>query len=284
MIRKLLSVVWSLLFAAIVVFVGVIVWHETFGHLVEVFTEHREVRQTVAELEQAAREPSDTLGELLGEGEQVRHYLGDRVLDEVRLDGHFHHINLAVVPDARSRCVACHGDLPHSEDPDRRAFWNMHAYTIGCETCHVRLEGDSGWAWYDRETGGLIDDPVVGRDPAPFTAKLIPLEQIGGGLQRVDSQARLDAATAYAARAEGLSEEQRKAELEPLHDHLSEQARTCSDCHAEESELPLRELGYPAERIEAIVGTEAIRMLEGYGTFHVFDIERIRPEREPEAP
>ena len=284
MIRKLLSVVWSLMFAALVVFVGVIVWHETFGHLVEVFTEHREVRQTVAELEQAANEPSDTLGGLLGEGEQVRHYLGDRVLDEVRLDGHFHHIDLEVVPDSRSRCVACHGDLPHSEDADRRAFWNMHAFTIGCETCHVRLEGDSGWAWYDRETGELIDEPVVGSRPAPYTAKLVPLERVGGSLQRVDSQARLDAAAAFEVREPTLSDGQRESELEALHEHLAEEARTCGDCHAEESALPLRELGYPAHRIEKIVGTEAIRMLEGYGTFHVFDIDQVRPQPDRDSP
>lgn len=280
MIRKLLSVVYSLAFAALVVFVGTIIWQETFGHLIHVFSEHHEVRQTVAELEQSLAEPSDTLAELLGEGEQVRHYLGSRVLDEVRLEGHFHHIDLSVVPDQRSACVACHGDLPHSQEPERRAFWNMHAYTIGCETCHVRLEGRSGWSWYDRATGELIASPEVGVSPAPYTAKLIPLERLDGELQRVDSQARLEAAAAFEATSAGLTEEQQEAGLEPLHEHLAEQARTCPDCHVEDSDLPLEVLGYPPDRIHEIVGTEAVRMLEDYGTFHVFDIDKVLPRPE----
>ena len=70
-------------------------------------------------------------------------------------------------------------------------------------------------------------------------------------------------------------------------DHLPEEARACADCHDREGDLPLERLGYPPGRVEEIVGTEAIGMLEGYETFHVFDIDRIRPPRtdeEPEAP
>ncbi len=286
MIRKALSVLWSAAFAALVILVGMLVWKETFGHLVEVFGEHREVRRTVAELE-ADLERHRTLGDLLDQGEQVRHYLGDQVLDEVRLEGHFHHLSLEVVADNRSHCIACHGDLPHAEDAARRAFWNMHAWTLGCETCHVRLGDDSGWAWYDRSTGALIERPAVGSNPAPYTARLVPLERVAGALQRVDSEARIEAAAAFTVREPGLSEEQRKAELEPLHDHLAEEARACADCHDREGDLPLERLGYPPGRVEEIVGTEAIGMLEGYETFHVFDIDRIRPPRtdeEPEAP
>jgi hypothetical protein len=286
MIRKLLSAAYSLLFAAIVVFVAVIVWKETFGHVWHVFAERHHTASVVEGIEEemeAEAEMDRSLDELLGEGEQVKLYLGYRVLETSRLEGHFHHIDMTVQPDRRSQCVTCHGDLPHDKVPEVRAFWNMHTFLLACETCHVRLpaaaSGDD-YRWYDLESGALIDDPAVGTRPVPYTAKIVPMERVDGSLRRVDSQERLDRAAAFAEEEGTLSQEREDAEIDGLHEHLAEEPHVCDDCHGAEPLLPLEDLGYPQNRIESILGTEVIDMLEEYKTFYMFEVEGT-PRRQP---
>ena len=289
MIRKLLSAAYSLLFAALVVFVAVIVWKETFGHVWHVFAERHDTRAVIEEIEgdieqEALAGPDPSLQELLAEGEQVELHLGYRVLETSRLEGHFHHIDMTVQPDRRSQCVTCQGDLPHDQVPEVRAFWNMHTFLVACETCHVRLPGKAtgdDYRWSDLETGVLITNPEVGTRPVPYTAKIVPMERVGGSLQRLDSQERIDLAVAYKGREPSLSVPERERQVDVLHDYLSEEPYVCDDCHGTEPLLPLEELGYPQERIDSILGTEVIDMLEDYKTFYMFDVEGTHGARQP---
>lgn len=284
MIRKLLSALYSLAFAALVVFVGVIVWHETFGHVWHVFSERHETKTVVEEIEELLEQKDPSLEQLLAEGEQVKLYLGYRVLETARLEGHFHHIDMTVQPDKRSQCVTCHGDLPHDQVPEVRAFWNMHTFVLACETCHVRLPGKAtgdDFRWAVLGTSDLIVDPVVGRDPLPYTAKIVPMEQVGGKLWRVDNDERIADAKAYGLREPGLTVAERERQVEQLHDYLAEEPYVCDDCHGTEPLLPLEDLGYPQERIDSILGTEVIDMLEDYKTFYMFDVEGTHGRHQP---
>lgn len=274
--RKLLSAAWSLAFAGLVVFVMVIVWRETFGHVIGAFGSRSEARRAADEIRdgiasqtpggEAAR-PGTTPQDAAAPGEEA-------------LAGRFHRVEVDVPSDVRSACVLCHGELPHREVPELRAFWNMHGFVLACETCHVRLEGaaaTSEYAWYDRTTGALVSGYGTSAGPAPYTARLIPLERVDGKLRRVDSQARLDAAAAFRSREEDLSPRQRETGLLALHSHLSLRPYVCDDCHGEAPLLPLAALGYDQRRIDSILGTEVVGMLQDYRVFYIPELQGETP-------
>lgn len=300
--KRFIATLHALVLAAVVVFAMVVTWNETFAHILEVWQEHTETQQTLEELHAQRLEDeahSRSFDEVVAEGETVKHYLGYRVMETTRMEGHFHHIDMSIGPDRRSVCVECHGDLPHdkSDEQDLRSFWNMHAFLVGCETCHVRLEGEQAtgiFRWYDRETGRVIDSPTVGTNPVPYTAKIIPLERVNGEIQRVDSQERIDFARDYEEHEAELTEEQQSRAMKAMHTHLAEEPYVCSDCHGEEPLLPLEELGYSEARVESILGTEVVGLVTNYEEFHMLDIlgddddsAEVAPDTgspEPDAP
>ena len=100
---------------------------------------YSERKHTLAELERLKEQkekgveaPTTFAETLLGSQERVKHYLGYRVVDQIRLEGHFHHIDFEMGKDQRSYCNKCHGDMPHDKAKELRAFWNMHAYFLAC--------------------------------------------------------------------------------------------------------------------------------------------------------
>ena len=87
---------------------------------------------------------------------------------------HFHHIGFVIGPDNRSYCVDCHGDMPHDAVKEIRAFLNMHAFFVGCQTCHVKLEGEAKtgvFKWYNRMNGEIVDSPVKNSSPGIVQGK-----------------------------------------------------------------------------------------------------------------
>ncbi len=69
---------------------------------------------------------------------KIVRYLGEWELLEPRLPGHFHHIGRWYEADKYNFCIKCHGQTPHSNSPQVRAFLNMHNLFISCQVCHVR--------------------------------------------------------------------------------------------------------------------------------------------------
>jgi len=291
------SLVHTTVFGVIVAYMITVLWGETFGHIIESVRERREITAYAAELEawkaekeggtapdteQPVGEPA--LDEILAEAETVEHDLGYRVVEEKQIVGRFHHTDMPVERDSRSYCMTCHGDIPHGKTLGKRAFWNMHSHFIGCETCHMRLEGDRHtgvFKWYDRKTGQIIDPPVVDAKLVESTAKIIPFEHVSGELQRVDSSKRIKAAEDYVAREKDLTEEEKKEELDELHEILTDVPYQCDDCHQTENPLlPYAALGYPQWRIDEIRSNEVVGVFDRYRKFYL--PEFLEPPDEPE--
>ena len=274
--KKIFYKLYIVLFMAVTVFFMVIIWNMTFGNLIKEHQHRQRINETKLQLAKQKQPEEDKSFKkiILESDEKVKHYLGYRVLEEMKIEGHFHHIDYDMEPDNRSACVECHGDIPHDKKKEIRAFANMHAAFIACETCHVRLEGKEKtgvFKWYDRKTGKIIPSPIKeGVEPGRYHAKIVPFERINGQLERVDSQDRIDFAREYEKAEKTLSERQKAKAKKIIHQIISEKPYLCEDCHRKEgSLLPFEALGYSKKRADILVSTEVVGMIKDYTKFFV---------------
>ncbi len=267
--------IYMLAFMALVVFFMVVIWKVTFAHILHEYSNRKQAQEISKFKEEREEKGKKSNFEkiILESEERVKRYLGYRILEEVRIKGHFHHIGFDIGPDKRSYCINCHGDMPHDAVKELRAFLNMHAFFVGCETCHVRLDGQEKtgiFKWYDRKTGDIVASPVKKSSPGSFKAKIIPFEKINGTIQRVDSQDRIDFALEYRSREESLTEAQKSRAKKLLHKIVAKQPYICEDCHQTENPiLPFDAIGYPKERIDSITSTEVVGMIKNYTKFYM---------------
>lgn len=266
---------YILAFMGLVVFFGVLIWNLTFAHLIHEYHARKGDVSIQHEGEAGKKEKGkqtfDTM--ILESEDRVKHYLGYRVLEEQRIEGHFHHIGFDIGPDNRSYCRSCHGDMPHDKVKDIRAFLNMHAFFIACQTCHVKLGEDEKtnvYKWYDRKTGDIVASPVNGAPPGTYDAKIIPFVRENGKLVRIDSEDKIQFATDYKTNEKVLSEGQKSKAKKLIHKIISKTPVTCESCHTKNNPtLPLAELGYPQTRIDSITSTEVVGMIKNYTEFHM---------------
>ncbi len=276
MIKKLLSKLYILGFLVLTVFFMIIIWNVTFGHLVD--AKHLLSRfEAIAKMQEEQKDEAAEISfqdAILGGEERVKHYLGYRVLEEVRLKDHFHHIDFDFKPDKRSYCIECHGDMPHSKIKELRAFGNMHASYLACQTCHVKLEGPKKtgvFKWYDRTSGEIVPSPVnQGVLPGTYGSKIIPFVSINGELRRIDSQERINFAREYREKEKTLSDIQKSKAKKIIHKIVSKNPYMCEACHQMEAPLlTFKDLGYKQRRVDAFIGTEVIGMIKNYTKFYI---------------
>lgn len=273
--KTILTKLYIIAFMAMTVFFTVVIWNLTFGELIEMYRHEEPVEQTEIQKKQQDEKEAQSFKKIILESDEtVKHYLGYRVLEEMKIEGHFHHIDYDMEPDKRSYCIECHGDIPHDQKKEIRAFGNMHSAFIACETCHVQLEGDDKtgvFKWYDRRTGEIIPSPIVeGVAPGLYHAKIIPFERVSGELQRMDSQSRIDFAEDYQESEKILSDVQKAKAKKIIHKIVSENSHVCEDCHREQDSLLLfEELGYSKARVDHLVSTEVVGMIRDYTKFYV---------------
>jgi len=273
--KKYLMKIYILGFAALSIFFMMIIWKVTFAHVIEEYHDRQEVLEVMDVQKGQEEAPVKTTFQkiILDSEETVKHYLGYKVLEEKRIKGHFHHIGMDIGPDNRSYCVECHGDMPHDQIKDLRAFLNMHAFFVGCQTCHVKLEGDQRtgeFRWYDRRTGVIIPSPVAFEEPGTYKSKIIPFERVNGKLRRIDSDERINFALEFRASKDTLTEGQSNKAKKIIHKIVSKQPYLCEDCHnTKDPVLPLEELGYPEKRIESILSTEVVGLIKNYTKFYM---------------
>jgi hypothetical protein len=274
--KKLLTKLYILSFMALTIGFIIIIWKVTFAHIVEEYHTRKEILEIAKLREEQKKEKEKTTFEkvILESEQRVKRYLGYKVIEEQRIEGHFHHIGFEIGPDKRSYCIECHGDMPHDDVKELRAFLNMHAFFINCMTCHVRLEKPQRtgvYKWYDRTTGLIVDSPVKRSKPGTYKAKIIPFERTEDGkLVRLDSEDRIAFALEYRKKEKTLTEAQRSRAKKLIHNIVSKQPYICEDCHQKESPLlPFEELGYPKKRIDSITSTEVIGMIKKYTEFYM---------------
>ncbi len=273
--KNFLFKLYMLGFMVLVVFFMVIIWKVTFAHILHEYHGRQQVEEISKIKEEQTKKVEKTTFEkiILESDEKVKHYLGYRILEEVRIKGHFHHIGFDIGPDKRSYCIKCHGDMPHDAVKELRAFLNMHAFFVSCETCHVRLEESARtdvYKWYDRTTGDIVASPVMKSSPGSFKAKIVPFEKSNGAIQRVDSQERIDFAYEFKDREKTLTEAQKSRAKKLIHKIVAKQPYLCEDCHQQEQPLlPLEAIGYPKERIDSITSSEVVGMIKNYTKFYM---------------
>ena len=255
----------------------IIIWKVTFAHVIEEYhnrQEAMEMKHVIEGKQKEQEKEKTTFEQIILEGdEKVKHYLGYRVLEEQRIEGHFHHIGIDIGPDKRSYCIPCHGDMPHDNIKELRAFLNMHAFFIGCQTCHISEEIEENvvqYKWYDRQTGEIVESPVRTQEPGAYKTKISPIESVDGNLRRIDSQERVDFALEYKAREKKLTEAQKSRAIKTIHKAVGKKPHICEDCHQQKKPLlPLESLGYPKGRIDSILSTEVVGMIKNYTKFYI---------------
>ncbi len=266
---------YVLAFMGLIIFFGVLIWKLTFAHLIHEY----HARQGDVSIEHSGEAAKKDVGNqtfdkiILESEDRVKHYLGYRVLEEQRIEGHFHHIGFDVGPDNRSYCRSCHGDMPHDSVKDIRAFLNMHAFFVACQTCHVKPseeEKTNVYKWYDRKTGEIVGSPVDGAPPGTYNAKIVPFVRDNGKIVRIDSDAKIQFATDYKTNEKELSEGQKSKAKKMIHQIISKVPVSCEECHTKNNPtLPLADLGYPKTRIDSITSTEVVGMIKNYTEFHM---------------
>ncbi|OGQ87984.1 MAG: hypothetical protein A2512_10210 [Deltaproteobacteria bacterium RIFOXYD12_FULL_56_24] len=215
---------------------------------------------------------------LLESTETNKHFLGYRILEEQKIKGHFHHIGLDVIPDKRSACIKCHGDLPHEKMKEVRAFLNMHASFFSCEVCHAkRPNGENSpqrpqtFKWYAKKGGMIVDQPIGRLPPAEkVNFKIIPFTVETGKFGRIDSDESIQMVAEYLQKERTLSPLQKTQAQRVIHKNMSKLPAKCRDCHnQQESYLPFEKLGYTAAQIGELKGTAVVGMLEKYEKFYL---------------
>ncbi|MDD4889902.1 MAG: hypothetical protein PHU85_08210 [Phycisphaerae bacterium] len=77
---------------------------------------------------------------------------------------HYHGVDRWFRPDHRDGCTVagCHDPLPHTKQPAMRAFTNLHATFIACQTCHTTdSQRPAALAWAPLAGGGASEPPAI---------------------------------------------------------------------------------------------------------------------------
>ncbi len=273
--KKFMEKIYILVCMALTVGFIVLIWNLTFAHLIREYHDRQEMKEIIAAEGETKKEKEKTTFEkvILKSDQRVKHYLGYKILETQRIEGHFHHIGFDVGPDKRSYCISCHGDMPHDQVKELRAFLNMHAFFIACQTCHVKVpeeEKTGVFEWYGRESGETVPSPVLGGDPGTYASKISPMIMIDGEISRIDSEDRISFATEFRLHEKELNEVQKSKAKKMIHKIISKRPYMCEDCHQKEKPLlPLADLGYPKKRIDSITSTEVVGMIKKYTKFYM---------------
>lgn len=274
--KKIVSIFYITGMLILTVFFILLIWDVTFSHLIHGFHSEDASQESLSEAKKPGqKDAKSNFQQQIMEGEKtVKHYLGYRVLEEKRIEGHFHLIDMNVGHDRTNYCIRCHGDIPHDKVKQLRAFGNMHSSFISCPTCHVRLEGENitgVFKWYDKATGAIVTSPIAdGILPGTYKAKILPFERIDGQVQRIDTQEKIDFALEYSQHEKTLSDVQKSKAKKIIHQQVAKKPYACEDCHQKENPLlPYESLGYSKHRIESFVGTEVIGMIKKYTDFYI---------------
>jgi hypothetical protein len=209
--------------------------------------------------------------------------LGYMVIEEQYVKGHFHHVGMKVETDNYSVCIRCHGAVPHDRAKTIRAFLNMHAFYLACETCHVRpAVTEPAWEfrWYDKSSGQVIANPAGLNtiDEAMYgnyTAKVAPGQIDATGVFKfLNGPNELAFVEKYQSEEKRLNDTQKSKMKKIIHRKVNEDPLLCDGCHTADNPpyLPFADLGYPNRRMYELTSTEVVGMIKKYQKFYIPNI------------
>ncbi len=206
--------------------------------------------------------------------------LGYMVIEEQEVKGHFHHVGMKVETDKNSICIRCHGAVPHDRAKTIRAFLNMHAFYMACETCHVRPAKEQKsyvFRWYDKKTGQIVANPrglntlnesMYGN----YSAKISPgMVKQDGSFQFVNGPKALAFVERYLKEEDLLDDTQKSKMKKVIHRLVNSDPLICDGCHTKKTSpyLPFTSLGYPQRRLRELTSTEVVGMINKYQKFYI---------------
>jgi hypothetical protein len=206
--------------------------------------------------------------------------LGYKIVKEQYVKGHFHHIGMTVEADESNLCVRCHGAVPHDKSKAIRAFLNMHAFYLACETCHIKQKPDQGpWVfrWYEKANGRVVANPpgLVAPEKEKYGnygAKLAPgILGADGGFRFLNDEREKKFVADYLKNKDGLSSTDQSKIKKVIHRMVDEKPTLCEACHTSSQApyLPFADLGYPPRRIQELTNTEVVGMVQKYRDFYI---------------
>jgi hypothetical protein len=194
---------------------------------------------------------------------------------------HFHMTDEYVETQRQNQpvCVICHGSYAHGKEKKVRAILNMHDGYIACPVCHFRQDDGHREAkaatankriellWVDRESGEFKHG--VKGEYGKYPAQIFPIEYSGQGAGRILTPITQEAAQKFLRMLPELTKDQAVKAREKLHEPLSKEAVSCADCHKKDGYLDFQALGFPKQRVDHLISTEFVGMIEKYKTFHL---------------
>jgi cytochrome c553 len=195
--------------------------------------------------------------------------------------GHFHMIDGYVErgESQPSICATCHGIYAHSKEKTVRALLNMHEGFIDCSVCHVRRDKADGtektiskngkieFLWVERETGQF--KTAVEGEYGKYPAKIFSVIYTEQGTRRIYSPMTEEAAQDFLEIKAGLTEKQLKDARAKLHNAISKEPASCSECHKKDGYLNFEKIGFPKQRVDHLVSSEFVGMIDKYKTFYL---------------
>jgi mono/diheme cytochrome c family protein len=186
----------------------------------------------------------------------------------------FHETKRTAIEDTQNLCVSCHGDVPHDKKKEVRAFLNMHAYFMACETCHIKVENTmtTKFVWYEKTTGKQKDKIDLSTYLKDTPYKLMPLAADGGKLYDNDQMVKY--VDEFKSQVNNMAPSAKSAAMKVIHRPMTElkNAVNCENCHTPDrakAYLPFEKIGYPERRANQLVGNEVVGMVNKYKEFYI---------------
>jgi hypothetical protein len=298
-IKKLVRITYIVLLMAFTVWYGHFLYPLIFGF------EHKEAAaKSLVELEETG---SGSLEErmfsklMVTPDQSLVIDLGYRVIDQPYIEGRFHNIGFSIEADNANICVRCHGTVPHDKSKEIRSFLNMHAFYLGCETCHIHPQENEPpleFRWYSKASGEVVENPLkLGEIENLYTelekfeknyvvygdygAKISPGKLREGKFEFLNRGNMLGYVQEYLVNEKEYSTARKSKAQKIIHKSINEKARECDGCHNNEQQyVPFAELGYPPRRVEELTETAVVGMVEKYKEFWIPNILTPGEKRE----
>jgi hypothetical protein len=151
----------------------------------------------------------------------------------------------------------------------------MHNLYFACQTCHVRpqKEGEQlHYYWCDRKTGDMVPNPDIADKPIDSLGiRLTPCITCSQQPDRdtIDREKEITEKLMRMIQKKGIPSSEKKEIVKQIHQNVSEQPLSCSECHTKETPfLPLSTVGYPDQRITQVASDQITKMISEYKEFY----------------
>ena len=191
---------------------------------------------------------------------------------ETPASAHFHMVDHVTVQDEpfQPLCITCHGTLPHTKEKKLRSLLNFHTGYMACTVCHTRkepLDEDLFFIWVDRKTG-LMTSSVEGSF-GRYPSKIFPVRVTLAGRQEIYHPVSESAAEEFLKLKDKFTPDQMSQAKIKLHERITPKPVLCKECHVKDGYFNFAKLGYPQNRIDHLVSSEVVGMIDKYETFYL---------------